>query len=114
MLAERGAGPERPAWPESTGTLTGGRPVTAVFVRLCEEEKGDMENETTKCVECGGEMSEGFILNMGFRAAAGASTWQEGDSEPSFWSGIKPSGKAKHPTTVYRYAVCGYLEAYAK
>lgn len=73
-----------------------------------------MENETIKCVKCGGEMSAGFVLNMGFRAAAGAATWQEGDPEPSFWTGVKHFGKAKHPITVYRCAACGYLESYAK
>ena len=83
-------------------------------VRLCEEDKGTMQNETTKCVKCGGEMSAGFILNMGFRAAAGASTWQEGDPEPSFWTGIKHFEKEKHPITVYRCTACGYLESYAK
>jgi hypothetical protein len=73
-----------------------------------------MQKQAIRCVKCGGEMSRGFILSMGFRAAAGASTWQEGDPEASFWTGIKHLGKGKHPITTHRCTVCGYLESYAK
>ena len=73
-----------------------------------------MQGETMKCAKCGGEMSAGFILSMGSRAAAGASTWQEGDPEPSFWTGIKHVGKEQYPITVHRCTACGYLESYAK
>ncbi len=33
-----------------------------------------MQDETIKCAKCGGEMSAGFILSMGFRAARNVST----------------------------------------
>jgi DNA-directed RNA polymerase subunit M/transcription elongation factor TFIIS len=73
-----------------------------------------MEDDKMTCAKCGGEMSAGYVLNLGLPAAAGPSTWQEGDPEPSFWTGVKHFGKAKHPVTVYRCTACGYLESYAR
>lgn len=68
-----------------------------------EQDKEDTitsRNETIKCTKCGGEMSAGFMLSVGFRGAAGAVSWQGGEPEPSFWTGIKQSGKECHSIDV--------------
>ena len=73
-----------------------------------------MEQQPTKCVKCGGDMAEGFILDRTQHGVAAAATWQADKPERSFWTGIKFQGNEQHQITVYRCEECGFLESYAK
>jgi Domain of unknown function (DUF6487) len=73
-----------------------------------------MEQQPTKCVKCGGDMAEGFILDRIMHGVAAVATWQADKPERSFWTGIKFQGKEQREITVYRCEECGFLESYAK
>jgi hypothetical protein len=64
---------------------------------------------TDKCVKCGGDMEEGFILEH--RAAV---RWIAGKPEASFSGDIKARGKEQRQVTSYRCIGCGHLESYAR
>jgi predicted nucleic-acid-binding Zn-ribbon protein len=64
------------------------------------------------CPKCKSQMSEGFILDQGYRLFV--SQWVEGPPEKGSWLGMKLTNKRMINTTTYRCVSCGYLESYAK
>ena len=65
-----------------------------------------------KCLRCGTEMGEGFIMDS-TQGAVLAARWVAGPPERSFWTGTKVTGKEKRQVVTYRCPKCGYLESYA-
>ena len=57
-------------------------------------------------------MEEGFVLDQTYGANLQAQ-WIEGSPTPSFWTGVKMSGRERHPVTTFRCGRCGYLESFA-
>ena len=68
---------------------------------------------TPTCPKCAGEMAAGFILDRGHGGAIAPATWQDGELERSFWTGLKTKGHQQIRVTTYRCTGCGYLESYA-
>jgi hypothetical protein len=64
------------------------------------------------CPKCRAAMEPGLVLDQTYGAMT-QSAWIAGAPEPSFWTGLKVSGKAQLPVTTYRCTGCGFLEAYA-
>jgi hypothetical protein len=65
-----------------------------------------------KCSKCGGAMEEGFILDHGDYEYKRQQIWVEGAPEPSFWSGIKTSGRMAFNVQAQRCVGCNFLEFY--
>ncbi len=72
-----------------------------------------MSEVSTICPKCGGEMLEGFTLEIGSYDSNSQETWIEGKPEYEFWSGLKTSGRTRYGITSYRCVKCGFLEQYA-
>jgi hypothetical protein len=59
-------------------------------------------------------MEPGFILDKSYGSNYVASPeWAEGATEQSIWTGVKMSGRERHPVITYRCVKCGFLESYA-
>lgn len=58
-------------------------------------------------------MEEGFILDRAHYGMAQEPRWQEGAAEPSFWTGLKTSGRRSLAVHTWRCESCGFLESYA-
>lgn len=65
------------------------------------------------CPKCDGSMELGFVPELGYNSIA-RNVWLEGEPVPSFWTGIKISGKVLYAVQTYRCVSCGYLESYAR
>lgn len=65
------------------------------------------------CSSCSSEMLEGFVLDHGHYQYKAQQMWVEGTPEPSFWSGLKTSGRAAYYVTAFRCPDCGRLEFFA-
>ncbi|HEX7998362.1 MAG TPA: PF20097 family protein [Pyrinomonadaceae bacterium] len=65
-----------------------------------------------KCPDCGGEMVEGFILDMTYGGQL-VPRWLKGRPEKSMWTGIKAKGKDCRSVETYRCVKCGLLRSYA-
>ena len=65
-----------------------------------------------KCLECGGEMEEGFLLDRGHGNSANVESWIEGEPQRA-WYGLKTRGKTRFAVETYRCARCGLLKSYA-
>jgi hypothetical protein len=65
-----------------------------------------------KCLDCGGEMVEGFTLQP---APGGyvVSRWIKGPPRRSWWMGIKTKGAECRAVETYRCLGCGLLKSYA-
>ncbi|MEL6615415.1 MAG: hypothetical protein AAFQ43_06730 [Bacteroidota bacterium] len=64
------------------------------------------------CIECGGPMEEGFVID----ATHGGQTrpvWAEGEPVTSIWTGLKLKGKQQYYVQTFRCAHCGALREYA-
>lgn len=73
-----------------------------------------MSEPNTICPKCGGQMGEGFTLEIGDTyEAKSQESWIEGKPEYGFWEGLKTSGKQRFAITSFRCANCGFLEQYA-
>ncbi len=57
-------------------------------------------------------MTEGFVLDYGDYQIKQQQVWVEGQPEPSFWSGLKTSGREVFTVQALRCIGCGYLEFY--
>lgn len=72
-------------------------------------------DDRLQCAKCGGDMEEGFVISPPFNnSPVGAEDWVAGQPEPSFWTGTKLRGKARHHVATYRCERCGFLESYAR
>ena len=71
-----------------------------------------MSKVSPVCVQCGGTMEDGFILD---RTEGGAfpSTWVEGKPQPSFWRGTNITGKERLTVQAFRCLKCGRIDLYA-
>ena len=64
------------------------------------------------CPKCSGIMEEGFLPEHG-RSFVIASTWHEGEPEPSFWRGTKIDPMKEKKIRSFRCVKCGFIELYA-
>ena len=76
-----------------------------------------MDDKHIECSKCGGDMQPGQILSpmrntLGMVLSPNLAEWYAGKLSYGFWKGYKMS-EEKHPITIYRCQVCGYLECYA-
>jgi hypothetical protein len=65
-----------------------------------------------KCPDCGGEMVEGFILDLTYGGQM-VPRWLKGRPEKSVWTGVKSRGKECRSVETYRCNECGLLRSYA-
>ncbi len=65
------------------------------------------------CPKCNNAMEPGFVVDHTYGGYA-APEWAEGAAQPSLWTGLKMSGKERHPVQTFRCVRCGYLESYAR
>ena len=72
-----------------------------------------MREVNTICPKCGGEMPEGFTLEIGAYDANSQETWIAGKPEYAFWKGLKITGRQRSAVTSFRCVKCGFLEQYA-
>ncbi len=72
-----------------------------------------MMTRNTVCSECGGEMLEGYILDV-TRGGRVPSSWIEGKPEKDFWLGLKIEDKHVFYITAFRCESCGFLKFYAE
>jgi predicted nucleic-acid-binding Zn-ribbon protein len=67
--------------------------------------------DRTRCPECGGQMTEGRVVDYR-RDSARASEWVEGEVQTSIWTGnIK--NDTRFEVAAHRCEKCGYLKFYA-
>jgi hypothetical protein len=59
-------------------------------------------------------MVEEFILDHGDGNSKRQQIWVEGQPEPSFWSGIKTSGRTAFNVQAFRCVSCNFLEFYTE
>lgn len=71
-----------------------------------------MTAKEKKCNDCGGQMVEGFILDMTYGGQL-VPRWVEGRPEKSMWTGVKAKGKECRSVETYRCTQCGLLLSYA-
>jgi hypothetical protein len=70
---------------------------------------------SVKCPKCGGNMEEGFSMDIRQSNIASQQKWIEGYPEKSFLSlGLKIKGKKALPISTLRCQSCGFLESYAR
>lgn len=70
-------------------------------------------DERGKCSDCGGEMVEGFILDMAYGGGV-APRWVRGRPRWSWWSGLRiKRGAECRAVETYRCVGCGLLKSYA-
>ena len=65
------------------------------------------------CPKCHDAMQIGYLLERGHGDRRAAAAWIEGEPEPSFWQGLKTTGRDVFETRTYRCTTCGFLESYA-
>jgi hypothetical protein len=66
------------------------------------------------CAKCGGEMQEGFILEV-TESGRAVSSWVGGKPEFPWTSfGVRIKGKEQLPIQSFRCTKCGFLESYAR
>jgi hypothetical protein len=71
------------------------------------------KQEQRNCPDCGGEMVEGFILDMAYGGGV-APRWIKGRPQWSWWSGLKNRKEAEcRAVETYRCVGCGLLKLYA-
>jgi hypothetical protein len=73
-----------------------------------------MNEETTRCLKCSGEMVQGFIVDFTQGGARLVSSWVEGAPEKVFWAGTKVPTDKCIPVGTFRCSGCGFLESYAR
>lgn len=77
-----------------------------------EKERRSMTGQAPACVKCGGEMRQGFVVEVA-RSRAYPNTWIEGAPEEHYLRGLKMKGRDTYPISTFRCPACGYLESYA-
>ena len=65
-----------------------------------------------KCPDCGGEMVEGFVIDMAYGGGV-VPRWVKGRPQWSWWSGLKRKGVECRAVETYRCVGCGLLKSYA-
>ena len=66
----------------------------------------------SECPKCGGRMEPGFIVDQG-RGQVQVASWEPGEPQPAFLTGIKLDRKKQVEITTLRCERCGFLESYA-
>ena len=72
-----------------------------------------MKTMNLTCSECGGGMTEGFLLDE-THGGRQVLRWVEGSPEKSMWVGLKLKNKEVVHVMTYRCTDCGYLKSYAR
>ena len=73
-----------------------------------------MNTSASVCPKCGGEMCQGFILDLAHGAQRVVSQWVPGVPEKSFWMTTKLPDEGLVPVAAFRCGGCGFLEHYAR
>ena len=71
-----------------------------------------MTTNKRTCPECGGTMSEGFIVDLTYGAYL-VPRWIGGHPERSRWGSLKLKGKECYRVETHRCTKCGFLRQYA-
>jgi hypothetical protein len=69
-------------------------------------------DEPLACLRCGGEMTQGFLIDNGHNFARSVAEWTPGPPKRSFWTGIKRAAESL-PVGAFRCTACGRLELFA-
>ena len=72
-----------------------------------------MNDRPEKCSKCGGQMEQGFVLDMTYGARL-VSQWAPGPPAKSFWQGTKLPEDKLISIGTFRCVSCGFLESYAR
>lgn len=74
-----------------------------------------MSQPSPVCPDCKVAMDSGFIVDFTYgNGASRQPVWVEGAAEPSFWQGVKLSGKERLPVVTFRCGACGQLKSFAQ
>ncbi len=68
--------------------------------------------QSKQCPKCSSSMTEGFVLDATHGGTA-VSSWVEGVTEKSMWTGVKVTGRARAEIASWRCGRCGFIEHYA-
>ena len=69
--------------------------------------------QTYHCPKCSAAMERGHLVDSGADGAYSRPYWAPGETEKSFWTGIKVDKATLHPLVTLRCTRCGFLESYA-
>jgi hypothetical protein len=58
-------------------------------------------------------METGYVVDHGDLQVRMVGTWEPGEPEPSFWTGLSSKDKPAYPIRTWRCTACGMLEQYA-
>ncbi len=61
-----------------------------------------MNEVTTRCPECNGEMLQGFVVDRGHGMSSRVSDWVEGAPEKSMFTGVSAPGDERIPVGTFR------------
>lgn len=67
---------------------------------------------TRPCSKCDGEMTQGFVLDLGHYQSKQQQSWVSGVPEKSFWSGLKTWDREAYTVEAYRCSSCSLVEFY--
>ena len=88
--------------------------VTALNLRQPAATRQGSTNPDPRCAKCGGEMHEGFIVELGDQNISTISRWIAGAPQKSAWWGLTMKGREQYEVQTFRCTSCGYLESYAR
>jgi predicted nucleic-acid-binding Zn-ribbon protein len=69
--------------------------------------------QTSSCPKCDGTMQRGHLVGVGNDGTYTRPYWAPGETEKSFWTGIKVDKDELRPLVTLRCTKCGFLETYA-
>jgi len=64
------------------------------------------------CSKCNSAMTTGYVIDRGHGGMRQEQIWVEGEPEPSFWSGLKTSGRDVLKVQAFHCTNCKFLEFY--
>ena len=105
MVLDKSDEPEQCSGREQNATVSRGRSYRQFLLNK-------LMFPPTKCSQCGGEMTEGFVPSES-QSGSGVLAWIAGAPVIGFLGRVKTEGKAAYRIRIFRCAKCGYLESYA-
>jgi hypothetical protein len=74
-----------------------------------------MPQPSPTCPDCKVPMDSGFIVDFTYGTdASEQSSWVEGTTEPSWWTGSVLGDKQRLPIVTFRCPTCGQLKSFAQ